>query len=133
MVFFNKLHDIAEAFSKYFKSAYSSFCSGTFSSISQHMEILSLAPISNSDVQNAIKRLRPSKLVRLDDILISVIKTCPEIFVAVRMYIFNFSLSQNIFPKLWKQAVIVPVFKEGETSSVGNYKPIALLRNVSKF
>jgi hypothetical protein len=37
--FLNRLCDIAEAFSKYFESAYSTFCSGTFSSISQYMEI----------------------------------------------------------------------------------------------
>lgn len=34
---FYKLRDISEAFSKYFESAYSSLCSGTFSSISQYM------------------------------------------------------------------------------------------------
>jgi uncharacterized membrane protein len=71
--------------------------------------------------------------VRLDGILIFVIKACPEMFVPVRVYILSLSLSQNIFPKLWKQAAIVPVFKDGKTSSVGNYKSIAILRNVSKF
>jgi hypothetical protein len=97
------------------------------------VEIVSLAPISNYAVQNAIKLLRPSKLVRLDGILIFVIKACPEIFVHVRMFIFNLSLSQNTFPKLWKQVVIVPVFKESKTSSVGKLKPTTILKNVSKF
>jgi hypothetical protein len=30
------------------------------------------------------------------------------------------------------QATSVPVFKKGKTSSIGNYKPIAILDNFSK-
>jgi hypothetical protein len=33
---------------------------------------------------------------------------------------------------LWKQAAVVPVFKKGKTSSVGNYRPITILNNFSK-
>jgi hypothetical protein len=33
---------------------------------------------------------------------------------------------------LWKQAAIAPVFRKGKTSSVGNYRPIAILNNFSK-
>jgi hypothetical protein len=54
-VVLNKPRDIAEAFSKHFQSVYSSSCYRTYSSVNQGAEILHLAPISNSDVQNAIK------------------------------------------------------------------------------
>jgi hypothetical protein len=57
----NKPRDIAEAFSKYFQSVYSSSCYGTSSLVNQCAEILHLAPISNPDVLNAVKQLRPSK------------------------------------------------------------------------
>jgi hypothetical protein len=53
-VVLNKSRDIAEAFSKHFKSVYSSLCSGTFSSVNKCTDILSLVLVSNSDVQNAI-------------------------------------------------------------------------------
>jgi hypothetical protein len=33
---------------------------------------------------------------------------------------------------LWKQAVIVPVFKKRNTSSVGNWRPISILNNFLK-
>jgi hypothetical protein len=72
------------------------------------------------------------KIVRLDEILCFVIKGCCEILVPVLRFIFNLGLSQNTFPNLWKQAAIVPVFKKGKTSSVGNYRPIAILNNFSK-
>jgi hypothetical protein len=131
-VVLNEPRDIAEAFSKHFQSVYSSSCYGTSSSLNPDAENLHVAPVLNSDVQNAIKRLRPSKSVGLDGIPSFVIKGCCEIFVAVLRFIFNISLSQNIFPNLWKQAAIVPVFKKGKTSSVVNYRPMAILKNCSK-
>jgi hypothetical protein len=51
----NKPRDIPEIFLEHFKSAYSSSCPGTFPFIHQFTEVLSLSPISNSDVHNAIK------------------------------------------------------------------------------
>jgi hypothetical protein len=36
------------------------------------------------------------------------------------------------FLTLWKQAVIVPVLKKGESTLVSNYRPISLLSNFSK-
>jgi hypothetical protein len=55
-----------------------------------------------------------------------------KIFIPVLRFIFNLSLSQNTFPNLWKQEAIVPVFKKGTTSSVGNYRFIVILNNFSK-
>jgi hypothetical protein len=47
------------------------------------------------------------KSVGLDGIPSFVIKGCSEIFVPVLKFILDFSLSQNTFPNLWKQAAIV--------------------------
>jgi hypothetical protein len=93
---------------------------------------LSLVPVSNSDVHNTIKRLRPIKLIGLDNIPSSVKKSCCEIFVHVLKFTFNISISQNTF-LMRKQATIVPVFKKGKICSVGNYGPIIILNNYSKF
>jgi hypothetical protein len=89
-VFFNKPHDIAEAFSKHIQSVYSSSCPhfDTFSSVKHCTENLPLAFISDFDVQNAIKRLRPTKAVGLDGIPSYVIKGCSEMFVPVLRFIF---------------------------------------------
>jgi hypothetical protein len=110
--------------SKYFQSVYSGFCSGTLSSVDQCAEIF--------DVQNTMKRLRPTKPVGPDGIPSFVTKGCSEIFVPVLKFIFNLSISQNTIPNLWKQAAIVPVFKKGKASTVGNYRSIAILNNSSK-
>jgi hypothetical protein len=88
---------------------------------------LSIAPTFNSGVQNVIKWLQPSKSVELDRIPSIVIKDGSENVVPFLGFIFNLSSSYNTFPNLWKQAGIVPVFKEGKCFSVGNYIPIAIL------
>jgi hypothetical protein len=95
------------------------------------MKVLFLAHVSNSDVHNTMKRLQPTKSVRLDGISSYVTKGCSEIVVPVLKFIFNLSPSQNTFPNLWKQAAVVR-FQKGTTSSVGNYRPIAILSNFFK-
>jgi hypothetical protein len=78
----NKPRDIAVAFSKPFRSVCSS-CLVTFTFIDQSTEMLSLAPVSNSDVHNATKWLRPTKSVGLNGIPDFDTKGFPEIFVLV--------------------------------------------------
>jgi hypothetical protein len=66
------------------------------------MEVLPLALISNSDVQIAVKRLRPSKSVCHEGIPTFVMMSCADTFLPVHRIIFNFRLSQNTFPKVCK-------------------------------
>ena len=40
--------------------------------------------------------------------------------------LFNLCLSWNDVPTMWKHSVIVPVFKTGDHSVPGNYRPISL-------
>jgi hypothetical protein len=82
-------YNVADAFAKHFKSVYSTPCTGVFPSLLQSSEFLSLAPVSKLDICKALRRLRPSKSVRLDDILSFVIKGCSEIVVSVLKHIFN--------------------------------------------
>jgi hypothetical protein len=124
--------NVADAFAKYFQSVYNTPCTGVFPSLLQSSEFLSLAPISELDICKALRRLRPSKSVGLDDIPSFVIKVCSEIFVPVLKHIFNISLTQHYFPTVWKQAAVVPVFKKSNTASVSNYRPISVLNTFFK-
>jgi hypothetical protein len=93
-----KPHDVADEFSKYFQSVYNNPCHIVFPTILSSSEFLPLASVSDSDIINGIKRLRPSKAVGVDDILGFIIKGCTDIFVPVLKHIFNLSLSRSIFP-----------------------------------
>ena len=42
-------------------------------------------------------------------------------------YLNNFSLLTGTIPNEWKQAVVTPVFKEGDRQNTSNYRPISVL------
>ena len=50
-----------------------------------------------------------------------------------KTYLFHIkSLRDGIFPSVWKQANVCPVFKKGDKSDQTNYRPISPLSNMSK-
>lgn len=46
--------------------------------------------------------------------------------------LFIRSLSENKFPKNWKLAHVIPLFKKGDPSVASSYRPVSLLSCVSK-
>jgi hypothetical protein len=121
--------DVADEFAKHFQSVYNSHCPIVLPALLPSSDVLPLASVSNSDVINAIKRLRPSKSAGLDNIPGFIIKDCIHIFVLILKHICNLSLYEHCFPTLWKQAAIIPVFRKGKRTSVSNYRAISLVSN----
>jgi hypothetical protein len=90
--------DVAEAFVKHFYTSYSCI-SPPLSSISAYCyDFLSLAPISDLNIQKAIQTLRPTKSVGLDHIPGFIIKGCSDILEPVLKYIVNLSLPEKHSP-----------------------------------
>ena len=48
------------------------------------------------------------------------------------LLLFNKSLSYGIFPDLWKNSFVFPIYKEGNKSDVSNYRPISILSTIAK-
>ena len=46
--------------------------------------------------------------------------------------LINLSFSTGLFPKILKQAKIIPIFKKEDQQDCNNYRPISLLSNISK-
>ena len=46
--------------------------------------------------------------------------------------LFNYSMSNGIFPDIWKEANVSPLFKKDDPSSVSNYRHISLLNTIGK-
>ena len=47
-------------------------------------------------------------------------------------HLINISIKEGIFPDDLKMAKITPIYKKGERSDPGNYRPISILPTLSK-
>jgi hypothetical protein len=103
-----------DEFSKNFQSVYNNPCPIVFPAPLLSSEFLPLASVSYSDIIKAIKSLRPSKSVGVDDVPGFITKGCTDILVPIFKYVFNLSVSPHYFPTLWKQAANVPVLKKAK-------------------
>jgi hypothetical protein len=125
-----------EAFADHFQSIFNS--SSATQVYSNPMDktssyFLKVSFVFDSDVRWAIRRLKSTKSVGPDDICSFIIKGCSEIFVPVLKHMFNLSLSNGVFPSLWKEEAVVRIFKKGSCAVMTNYRHISLLNNFSKF
>lgn len=88
--------------------------------------------IKHEDLLQKLKCLDDSKGAGPDGISPFFIKRCSECLVIPLLTIFNNSLSTEVFPKHWKIAKVVPIFKNGDNTSVKNYRPISVLSTFGK-
>ena len=89
--------------------------------------------ISTTDISDAISVLNPSKAPGPDGISPRLIKEARRELLIPLKHIFNMSLRNHVFPDCWKNANVVPIFKnKGDPSDPTNYRPVSLLNVFSK-
>jgi len=76
--------------------------------------------------------LKPKKASGYDKIKTKILKACASLISHPLRYICNHSLYTSIFPDSLKSAVVKPLFKRGDKTSMTNYRPISLLTIFSK-
>jgi hypothetical protein len=124
---------VAEAFLNHFKSVYNatSFVvlfptlTSTCLPLIRCLHFLLLLLITC----RAVKWLKPSKSVGLGGVPGFINDDCRDIFVL--KYVFNLSLSQQLFSSLWKHAAVVSNFRKSSSAFITN-SPISILSNLSK-
>lgn len=84
------------------------------------------------EVQDALHTIDGHKGRGPDDIHPIVLKNCAASLAPVLTVIFNKSLSMGVFPRKWKTASIVPIFKSGSRGCVENYRGISKLPTLGK-
>lgn len=85
-----------------------------------------------NEVVRIISGLKDVCATGWDDIPNNILKTFKYQLAPPLTHIFQLCLSKGIFPKLLKKAVVTPVFKSGDNTSVNNYRPISVLTGLSK-
>lgn len=94
--------------------------------------LLSDIVISDEDVKKKMKLLKPGKSPGLDNMYPRILKELDRTIVTPLRIIFQKSLQESVVPEVWREAMIVPIHKNGSRSSPGNYRPISLTSIVCK-
>ncbi len=82
-------------------------------------------------VKDLIKKM-PHSSPGSSGISIKVLKLLPDCFPAIFTKLFNYCISTNSIPDDWKMALVTPLFKKGESTSLNNYRGISVLSPIAK-
>lgn len=87
---------------------------------------------SEAEVNETILMLKNNKSPGFHMITSELLKIIVPPIIKPLTFLINLSFKIGIFPKIYKQLIIVPVFKASNVSNISNYRPIALISNISK-
>lgn len=124
---------IANLFANYFSSVYGPSVSPAYTpTLSPSNYTLYGINICQNDVLLALKSLDVSKGAGPDGLPPIFIRLCSNALAEPLFIIFQKSLTDGVFPSLWKLANIVPIHKAGSKNDVSNYRPISVLSCFAK-
>ena len=79
-----------------------------------------------------VSSLKTKKVFGLDKISAHLLKDSADVITPCLTFLLNKSLSSAVFPAIWKKGKVVPIFKSGDRTSAGNFRPITILPVLSK-
>lgn len=83
--------------------------------------------VDEDDVLRHLTQLDTKKAYGPDGISPMLLKNSANILAPVFTQLFKRCLRDGIYPRVWKRANVVPIFKKGDRQQVGNYRPVSLL------
>lgn len=93
---------------------------------------LSNIVINEEEIIDIISILPVNKAIGPDNIRHKILKLAKFTISKPLCLLFNGSLAENKFPKKWKLAHVIQLFKKDDPSVASNYRPVSLLSCVSK-
>ena len=96
-----------------------------------YMQSFYFGPVTSNDVADIINKLK-NKPGDINNYNTKILKFLNSLISPVLANLINKSFITGIFPDSLKIAKVIPIFKEGDTSDVNNYRPISILPILSK-
>ncbi|XP_075248360.1 uncharacterized protein LOC142341320 [Convolutriloba macropyga] len=87
--------------------------------------------ISEEEIERQLLGLQANKACGPDNIRNIILKNAPALAKSLKL-IFQTCLNKGKFPESWKTSEITPIYKENDKADITQYRPISLLKNVSK-
>ena len=87
--------------------------------------------ISEEEIERQLLGLQANKACGPDNIGNIILKNAPALAKSLKL-IFQTCLNKGKFPESWKTSEIIPIYKENDKADITQYRPISLMKNVSK-
>lgn len=88
---------------------------------------------SPREIKAIIKHLKVKKAPGPDRVTNSMVKNFPRKAIVYYNFIVNSCLKLSYFPKVWKEATVVPIVKPGKDPKLADsYRPVSLISSLSK-
>ena len=85
-----------------------------------------------SEVFKSLCQLKQSNTKGTDRIDGKIIRLSAPFITDTITYIYNLIIEKNKFPRSFKEAKVIPLYKSSERSDPSNYSPISILSVLSK-
>ena len=95
-------------------------------------KILSKIDICESKIEKALANLDTSKAIGPDGVSPHTLRQCSKELAPFLAAIFKNCIKEEIWPKIWKSAKVIPAHKKNSKTLPKNYRPISLLPILSK-
>ena len=87
---------------------------------------------TREEIRRKLEKLDPGKSPGPDGLHSRALKELAEEIAEPLSIIFTKSMEEGKLPRIWKDATITPIFKKGDNSNPGNYRPVSLTSIVCK-
>lgn len=92
----------------------------------------SFREVTYNEVRDAINELKNKHSKDFYDLDIMLIKSLKDMLITPLTKLFNQCIREGVYPSCFKISKIIPIFKKGNQTDLGNYRPIALIPVISK-
>ena len=90
-------------------------------------DFFSPEPIIRMEVRALVDKINCSKSSGITTLSSKLLKDSFQVLDNKLTFLFNFSIREAIFPDKWKNALVIPIPKTGNSRKAENYRPISLL------
>ena len=88
--------------------------------------------VTEETVLKTINSLKQKRSAGSDDLTQQQLKHGATNLAGPLTKIINRSLTEGVFPTIWKQAIVTPILKKGDAKDKTNYRPVSCLMVLSK-
>ena len=88
--------------------------------------------ISIEELREAVYKQNNNKSSGIDKIVAEIYKCSFDILAPFMLILFNWIFNTGVYPRLWGNGMIVPIFKGGNIDNARNYRGITLINIIEK-